>query len=166
MDTEDAQGQMLIAWSVGHCRDRKRSTLAPGLMEMQQHGRKAPGRSQRTPNSSELPRALLTAHLSSQGIERSTKRPPYRCPRNPVRGNGPPAISQGPHQSPDSMRCWLPPEADKCCPLPLASFNNLFPGPCLFLLALPDPGTWEQGGEEGAWEGSGLPRLFKLIGGG
>lgn len=54
-------------------------------METQQHGRKAPGRSQRTPNSSESPRALLAARLSSQDRERSTKRPPYRCPRNPVK---------------------------------------------------------------------------------
>lgn len=137
-------------------------------METQQHGRKAPGRSQRTPNSSEPPRALLAARLSSQGRERSTKRPPYRCPRNPVKETDHRPLARDPTSLRTLCVAGCPPRLTNAahCPLLPLITSSLGPRVSFFLSGLPDPGTWEPGGEEGAWEGPGLPRLFKLIGGG
>lgn len=55
------------------------------------------------------------------------------------------------------------PEADKCCPPSFASFNNFSHGaPFPSHRDCSDPRAWEPGREEG----SCLPRLLKLIGGG
>ena len=146
---------MPVAWPVGHQRGRKRSTQAPGLTEIQQRGRNAPGHSQRA-KGSEPPPALLTAHPSSQGTERPRKYPPHGCPGHPLGGNGPRAAS-------GRYGLLAAPEAGKCCPSSFTSFNNFSPGaPFLSHRDCSDPRAWEPGREEG----SCLPRLLKLIAGG